>query len=369
MAKPDAHIKRVKSLSLIAFATALLSYNVFESGRLLESAVETAEAYFLGSSLLEARVPKDGAITTVLEEPAEVWLRRYEGSPPLPTIGKIVDLGRAWNVTTGTISGVFTLSNNESVSFLGAYDASHLSEHNGDWPSTDHCGSTTVLICQFYQLTSSATLKPHNLAIAYAESGDADRAIERRNWYFSEDGFHTLLTRNALNSEIVRIAANWVSSSKSADAAYFSLRDKLAQRVVKIPVIGLEVSAPTAAIYLSVFALAVSVLLTHSILSIGSILHESVGEPWVILYSEAGLGPWQIKIQRVISHGSGAVLMAVLWSPVAIGLFCAGFARDGASLVVIVPCILLTAVLSTASAFQFWSVAFRTRSSIGSEHA
>ena len=357
MARLDAHVRRFKSLSLTMLAATWLTYNVFDTGQMLQVDLADVEKLFFAVSLVGAEAPERGAIERVNGISADDW-RRDTGLDPLPPRrGKIVDLILMWEENSLPIAGSFQLSNGESVKFerlplfTRSSDMRTVTRSGGQ--SDLVCPASTKFICQLFSLQHSNQLEPYKIMLVYVSRG---AFAGDGNWYYSQGPNGDLISFDEIRSQIVGIASKWATMPKSAEDGYIRMREEPSLQTVRVPIIGLEVGALQAAIYLSLFAFVVSIITVHSIMNIVNIPVKTIEEPWIILVPDNQATGWAANLQNLISRGASVVLLSVLWCPVLIIGLSIRMGGEGAEKLALIILLVITIFVAVASTIQFWFV-------------
>lgn len=314
MSSANGYVKRFKSLSLLILGMTLLTYNVTDSGRRLDADYAEVQALFLISHLVQVEMGDNSHITAVNGEPSRDWLAAIGHS--LPDIGPMVNVINSWNVPKTRIDGTFTLSNGESYEF-SRLPATNVSNGNG-FPGNKFCHLADKATCHRYAIRQAGMEIVHAALLVYGINPSDATSHSKMSWRYFDIKRDELLTMDQVAGRVVRLAIPWLGTTNSAESAYQGLRKKREERTVRIPVVNIDVKASQAALFISLFAVVVAALMTHSLIVIGSMPVASIDEPWIILMPELHSNTWTGHLQSILSIGGAMAVTALIWCPVVI---------------------------------------------------
>lgn len=344
MQKTDGYVRRFKSLSLVMVATGLLSYNVADSDSRLRTDFSEIEGLFFASTLLSAYVPRNARITAVDGAAAQEWLDRSEPLSEhgvLPSSGILVDVVRLWDTPESTIEGSIALSNGETLLFVRhpAGNADGARQGNACSSNNEECGT--------YSLSPGGPLRTEITLY---------RSVEDGQWRFFAPGTGVPMTIGSANSAIVQTAANWSGTPSNAEDAYFDVRQMVARRNVRIPLVNVDVDASSAALFLAIFALAAAALIAHSLLVLRSVPDLGLDEPWIVLLPANRQVGWLARLQLALSWSGAVVLLLVVFVPAAVIWFSIRMTDSGSSAAVLIVLLIATLALASSSAAALVSI-------------
>lgn len=322
MAKSDSYVRRLKSAALTVFGAAVLTYNVYESGASLSRDFDRMESLYLATQLMTARMPERASIRRVGAESLSSWLAPQDLNPPPPTTGPLGDIVRLIAAVNPEIAGVLMIPNGEVVDFvrLDSGPAALDDALPDGMPSSprQRCEDGTRASCHRFVVRLGGNRPEHRLVIGYlpAERGEEDET--RHRWHVFDPPTGNFIDQAGAESAILELAGPWVGVRNGAGQAYDATRNQIAQRTVRIPIVGIDVPAARAAVYLSLFAVAMAVLLLHSVLTIAALPVRSIEEPWIVVQTPDPARPGSRRLMGWIGMVGSLVIHAMLWAPAAI---------------------------------------------------
>lgn len=358
MADASGYIKRVKSLSLIILGAALLTYDVAESSKSLRHSFSQAQEFFLVAQLARAEVPANGVIFRVDGQPAADWLREADGL--LPEYGGLVNIINSWEQPDLHVEGAFRLSNGELVEFsrlplrgsMKARSSTEIASNEID----RICGQPTI--CHIYSLDKNDEDTRLEALLVYGSNREQATSTVEKSWRYYNKTSGELEAIDQLEAQVIRFALPWLGAAEDAESAYLGLREKLQQRTVRIPVINLDVRMSRVAVFLTVFAFVIAVLLTHSLLAMSNLAIKSTDEPWILLIPGDRRADWTGKLQSVLSLGGGIAIIILLWCPVLIIILSLSMTQPIALIRMEWFILVVTAIASAVSTLKIFSIVY-----------
>lgn len=282
--KADPFLKSLTVVSTAALATLWVGWHLFQDVRNLDVALDLVERHTLAAALLDADTRSSATIATTVP-------------PDRPSHGSLVETLGTWDVPIA-VSGTIRVEGGRRVDFI----------------------------------RSEATPSRQTFRVAWSESGDDPSTITlvrgalngaASGWGVASSQ-NVVLDPSGLQSAVRRISGRWNIDAPTPLATYQALNRHRADLTVKIPLLGVDVTAGRASWALMLAGFVLAILQFHHAMG----LLRCVGVENAFENSASILAPPSPPAQEWLSGFGAAIWMlavsayiAMAAAPIAIFLF------------------------------------------------